>query len=201
MDGNQTTVVPISTSAPSIRFLPERRSCRPNAWPCRCQLRACVRRGRTSRSLTGSRDPNDGVRGVSQAISGGRNLGNDRSLWYESRARNVLGGGILDATTAAGLVESSMTFSERHTVFGRGEVGGMPAHHLHAHEYSTSVFAIGKVQIGYVRHLRATRGLQPGIGGTVSISLVPPALAPRYSGRTAPSFGVFFSLQAARHQM
>jgi len=77
----------------------------------------------------------------------------------------------------------------------------MPAHHLHAHEYSTSVFAIGKVQIGYVRHLRATRGLQPGIGGTVSISLVPPALAPRYSGRTAPSFGIFFSFQAARHQM
>ncbi len=113
----------------------------------------------------------------------------------------VLGGGILDATTAAGLVESSVTFSERHTVFGRGEVGRMPAHHLHAHEYSTSVFAIGKAQIGYVRHLRATRGLQPGIGGTVAISFVPPALEPRYSGRTAPSFGIFFSLQAARHQM
>ena len=74
----------------------------------------------------------------------------------------VLGGGILDATTAAGLVESSVTFSDRHTVFGRGEVGGMPAHHLHAHEYSTSVFAIGKVQIGYVRHLRADEGFAAG---------------------------------------
>jgi len=113
----------------------------------------------------------------------------------------VLGGSILDATTAAGLVESSVTFSERHTVFGRAEAGRMPAHHLHAHEYATSVFAIGKVQMGYVRHLRATRGLQPGIGGTVSISVVPPALEPRYSGRIAPSFGIFFSLQAARHQM
>ena len=112
----------------------------------------------------------------------------------------VLSGGILDATTAAGLVESSVTFSERHTVFGRGEVAGMPAHHLHAHEYSTSVFAISKLQIGYVRHLRG-RSLQPGIGGTVSISLVPSALAQRYSGRTAPSFGVFFSLQPARHRM
>ncbi len=113
----------------------------------------------------------------------------------------VLGGGILDATTAAGLLESSVTFSERHTVFGRAEVGRMPAHHLHAHEYTTSVFGVGKAQIGYVRHLRPMTGLQPGIGGTLSISFVPSELEPRYSGRTAPSFGIFFSLQAARHQM
>ena len=77
----------------------------------------------------------------------------------------------------------------------------MPAHHLHAHEYSTSVFAIGKVQLGYVRHLRAMKGVQPGVGGTFSVSFLPPALAPRYSGRTAPGFAVFFSLHAARHQM
>jgi hypothetical protein len=45
------------------------------------------------------------------------------------------------------------------------------------------------------------RGVQPGLGGTAALSFLPPALAPRYSGRIAPSFGVFFSLQAARHQM
>ena len=118
-----------------------------------------------------------------------------------NRAREVVSGGILDATTAAGLVESSVTFSQWHTVFGRAEVGGMPAHHLHAHEYSMSVFAIGKLQLGYVRNLRVTKGLQPGIGGTIAISLVPPALAPRYSGRSAPSFGLLFRLQAAKHQM
>ena len=103
--------------------------------------------------------------------------------------------------TVAGLVESSIKFTDRHTVFGRGEVGGMPAHHMHAHEYSTTIFAIGKGQIGYVRHLRPTKGLRPGIGGTVAIRVVPAALAPRYSGRTAPTFGVFVSLRAARHQM
>jgi hypothetical protein len=118
-----------------------------------------------------------------------------------NHARETVAGGILDATTAAGLVESSLTISERYTIFGRAEAGGMPAHHLHAHEYSTSVFSIGKVQVGYVRYLRPTKGVQPGIGGTVAISLVPAALAPRYSGRTAPSFGVFFSVQAARHRM
>jgi len=45
------------------------------------------------------------------------------------------------------------------------------------------------------------KGVQLGIGGTFSVSFRPQALAPRYSGRTAPSFGIFFSLQAARHQL
>lgn len=77
----------------------------------------------------------------------------------------------------------------------------MPAHHLHAHEYSRSVLAVGKLQVGYVRHWRATKGLVPGIGGTVSLSLLPPALAPRYGGRVAPGFGVFLGLRPARHAM
>ena len=118
-----------------------------------------------------------------------------------NHARATVSGGILDATTVASLLESRITFSDRHTLFARGEVGGMPAHHLHAHEISTSIVPIGKVQLGYVRHLRAMKGVQPGLGGTAALSFLPPALAPRYSGRTAPSFGVFFSLQAARHQM
>ena len=119
-----------------------------------------------------------------------------------NRARELVPGDVLDATTAAALLESSLTLSDRHTVFGRGEIGGMPAHHLHAHEYSMSVFAIGKAQLGYVRHLRDMKGVQPGIGATVSLSFPPPALASRYYyGRTAPSFGVFFTVRASRHAM
>jgi hypothetical protein len=118
-----------------------------------------------------------------------------------NRARDAVSGNTLDATTAAALLESSVTFSNRHTVFGRGELTGMPAHHLHAFEYLTSVFTIGKVQLGYVRHLAATRGVVPGIGGSVAVSLLPPQLAPRYSGRIAPGCSLFLSLQAARHQM
>ena len=118
-----------------------------------------------------------------------------------NHARERVPGGILDATSQAALLESSVTIAGRHTLFGRGEVGGMPAHHLHAHEYSTSVFAVGKAQVGYVRHLGATKGLVPGVGGTVALSFLSPELAPRYSGRIAPTFAAFFSLQAARHQM
>ncbi len=118
-----------------------------------------------------------------------------------NHAREMLSEGILEATTVAALVESSATWSNRHTMFGRAEVGGMPAHHLHAHEYFGSVFTVGKLQFGYVRHLRAIRGVQPGVGATVSASLLPSKLAPDYSGQVAPGFGVFFSLHAARHAM
>jgi hypothetical protein len=124
------------------------------------------------------------------------------TLAYGSNhARETVAGGLLDATTVGALAETSLSFSGRHSVFGRGEVGGMPAHHLHAHEYATSVFAIGKVQLGYVRHLKVRRGAVPGIGGTFALSFLPSTLAPRYSGRTAPSLGIFFSLRAASHKM
>ena len=118
-----------------------------------------------------------------------------------NHARERVSGDVLDAVSHGALLESSVTISGRHTLFARGEVGGMPAHHLHALEYATSVFAVGKVQVGYVRHLSARRGLVPEIGGLAAVSFLPPELTPRYSGRTARSFGVFFSLQAARHQM
>ena len=77
----------------------------------------------------------------------------------------------------------------------------MPAHHLHAHEFGTAVFAVGKMQVGYVQHLPTSMGVRPGIGGFVSLSVVPPQLAPRYSGGIAPGFGVFLNLQPARHGM
>jgi hypothetical protein len=118
-----------------------------------------------------------------------------------NHARQTVAGGVLNATTAAALLESSLTLADRHTFFGRAELADMPAHHLHAHEYSTSVFATGKLQVGYVRSMATWRGLVPGIGGTAAVSLLSPELAPRYSGQIAPSFGVFVSLRAAKHQM
>ncbi|MEQ1870917.1 MAG: hypothetical protein ABL961_12940 [Vicinamibacterales bacterium] len=130
-----------------------------------------------------------------------------RGIWATTvaygvnHAREVVAGTILNTTTSAALLETSVTVSDRHTVFSRGEVGAMPAHHLHAHEYSRSVVAIGKLQVGYVRHWGAAKGLVPGIGGTFSLSLLPPALAPRYAGRVAPGLGVFLTLRPARHAM
>lgn len=102
-----------------------------------------------------------------------------------THARKAVSRGILDATSVGALLESSLTVADRNTVFGRAEVGRIPAQHVHAHEYSLSLFAVGRVQMGYVRHLPVAKGLVPGIGSSVSLSVLSTALAPRYFGRVA----------------
>ncbi len=48
-----------------------------------------------------------------------------------THAREAVSGGILDATSVGALLESSLTVADRHAVFGRAEMGRLPAHHLH----------------------------------------------------------------------
>jgi hypothetical protein len=120
--------------------------------------------------------------------------------WGMNSHVEVVPGDRLDLTTHALLLESTYSRS-RHSIFGRFEVVGKPAHDLHAHEFITRVFTVGKLQAGYELTLPAWRGLVPGIGGTVSASLVPQELAVRYEGRVAPGFGVFVSLRPSRHFM
>jgi hypothetical protein len=104
-------------------------------------------------------------------------------------------------TTHAVLLESTLTLAERHTWYGRAEVVGKPAHDLHAHEFGAQVFTVAKAEAGYVRHFRAWRQIRPSVGGFTSVSLVPQALAPRYSGRIAPGFGAFLELSPKWHSM
>jgi hypothetical protein len=102
------------------------------------------------------------------------------------------------AATAALLIESSLALGGSHTLFGRLEVVGKPAHDLHVHE-SNGVFTVGKLQLGYTRHFASRRGLQTGVGGTVSGGVVPVALIARYGGRVIPGFGVFLAIRPAAH--
>ncbi len=101
-------------------------------------------------------------------------------------------------TTGALLLEATASATGTNTWFGRVEIVGKPAHDLHVHEAS-GVFTVGKLQLGYSRAVRSGRGLEAGIGGSVSASLVPPAMANRYGGRIAPGFGVFLTLRPASH--
>lgn len=113
----------------------------------------------------------------------------------------VLPAEVVHLVTHAALLESSLTLRERHTWFGRFEVVGKPAHDLHAHEYTSRIFGVAKLEAGYVRHFKAWHALVPGIGGVVSANFLPPELAPRYSGRVAPGFGVFVTVRPMRHMM
>ena len=116
-------------------------------------------------------------------------------------AREFIPDGSFATMTQAFLVESAVTVRDRHTWFGRAEVVEKPAEELHAHEYPTSIFTVGKLEGGYMRQLRPWKGLLPGIGGVISFSVVPPELASRYDGRVAPGFGLFFNVRPGRHPM
>ena len=116
-------------------------------------------------------------------------------------SRELIPGALVDLVTHAGLLESNLSLNDRHTLFGRLEVVGKAGHDLHVHEAPVAVFGVGKVQAGYVRCFKAWKGMVPGIGGTASVSIVPEVLAPRYSGRLAPGFGVFVTVRSARHAL
>jgi hypothetical protein len=118
-----------------------------------------------------------------------------------TEGRELASGIPLYTRSGAALVETSMTMADRHTLFGRAEVAQIPGHHLHAHEYAGVNLTVGKVEAGYVRQFSIAKGLVPGIGGTAGVSLLPPELAPRYSGSVASSFSVFFVLRPIRHAM
>ncbi len=176
-------------------------SCRANAWRCSCQRRACARRGVTSRFR--NRIPPPAPRHLpfitcrlEPTVSGQRPWPSGRitpaqpcpaEYWMpppRQRSSRAALHSQIDIRCSAG-----------------GKWEECPRTTCTRTSTSTSVFAIGKVQLGYVQQLSVMKGMRPGIGGTVSVSFLPVELAPRYSGRTAPSIGVFFSLQAARHQM
>ena len=76
-----------------------------------------------------------------------------------------------------------------------------PAHDLHAHEYATSVFTVGKLQGGYVHYFAPRKGLVSGVGGSVSAGLVPRELTHGYYRRVEPGFSLFFTVRPARHVM
>ena len=107
--------------------------------------------------------------------------------------------GVVDLVTHAVLLETNLSLRDRHSWFGRIEVVGKPGHDLHVHEAEGTVFTVSKLQAGYVRYFGNWRGIVAGIGGTASASIVPRALADRYSGRVAPGFGVFLVVRPSRH--
>jgi len=111
----------------------------------------------------------------------------------------VIPGDEVDLVTHAVLAETSVTLRERHTGFGRIEIAGKPGHDLHIHEAPATIFTVAKLQAGYVRYFQSWKGIVPGLGGSVSLNIVPEYLATRYSGRVSPGFGLFVTVRPARH--
>jgi len=119
--------------------------------------------------------------------------------WGMNSGPVVIPTGGFDATTHALLLESSATFHDRDTWFGRGELVQKPAEDLHAHEYGAEIFGVAKIQGGYARQFNSWKGVTTAVGGSVSFSIVPPELASRYGGRVAPGVALFATVRSPRH--
>lgn len=98
------------------------------------------------------------------------------------------------------LLESTLTFDDRDSIFGRFEVVGKSAHDLDVTEPPES-FVVAKLQGGYTRYFKPRRGFQAGAGGAVSAGFVPATLAITYGGRVNGGFGVFLTLRPAAMRM
>jgi YHS domain-containing protein len=94
------------------------------------------------------------------------------------------------------LLETSVTWQERDTAFGRFEAVGKTAHDLAVAE-SDEAFTVAKLQGGYTRYLPAWNGLKPGIGVSVSAGFVPEGLKSAYGSSVNGGFGVFLTLRPA----
>jgi hypothetical protein len=98
------------------------------------------------------------------------------------------------------LIETNLTLQDRDSWFGRFETASKTAHDLAIAETEED-FTLAKLQGGYTRYLPAWKGLEPGIGASLSAGFVPEALTRTYGRRVNAGFGVFLTLRPAAMMM
>jgi len=106
--------------------------------------------------------------------------------------RNAESGG--EATNAA-LLETSVTIRDRDAWYGRFEWAEKSGHDLAVPEHG--IFNVAKLQGGYTRYLTMWKGLTPGIGGSLSMGIVPGSLQSVYGGRFNPGFSFYLAMRPA----
>jgi len=98
--------------------------------------------------------------------------------------------------TNALLLETNVTFNDRHAWFGRLEVAQKTPHDLDV-PATQERFTVSKLQGGYTRYFTAAREWKAGVGGAASASIVPSELSAAYGGRVHPGIAVFLTLRPA----
>ena len=119
----------------------------------------------------------------------------ENSLWATTIAwgRNAESG---HRAANAFLAESTVTFRQRDTLFGRFELTAKSAHDLVVPQPPES-FTVAKLQAGYTRYVRARSAFQPGVGAALSLGIVPDTLAATYGRQVNPGVAIFFTLRPA----
>jgi hypothetical protein len=103
-----------------------------------------------------------------------------------------------DGATHALFGESSLTFRNRDSLYGRAEWSQKSDHDLVVPV--AGVFDAVKLQGGYTRYLPAWNGLTPGVGAAISAGIVPAALSPEYGGRANPGVAVYVTVRPGAHE-
>jgi hypothetical protein len=92
------------------------------------------------------------------------------------------------------LAETNITRHDRDSWFARVDAGGKAAHDLDLHE-SDARFTVAKMQAGYVRYAAVASSIKAGVGGFISLSVVPSGLESVYGSRATAGFGVFLTFR------
>ncbi|HET6361385.1 MAG TPA: hypothetical protein VFH11_04950 [Gemmatimonadota bacterium] len=120
----------------------------------------------------------------------------EEGLWSSTVAwgRNREG----SEATQAFLGETNLNLAERDLFYGRLEVAEKVGGDLVLPEdLEEESFMVGKLGLGYVRHLRPLAGLVPGFGAGVTIARVPDDLEPFYGSTSPVGLQLFFRLRPA----
>jgi hypothetical protein len=104
------------------------------------------------------------------------------------------------ASTNALLMETSLAYRERDTVFGRFEWASKPAEDLDIHNLA-AVYDVAKLQVGYTAYFPGWRRVTPGFGGSLSLGFVPQTIVGIYGRRANPGVALFVTLRPAAHHM
>jgi hypothetical protein len=136
------------------------------------------------------------VRRMTASATYHRLLGSER-VWASTVAwgRNTE----LSESTNAVLVESSVD-DGNDAWFGRFEVAEKSSESLDIHGAAPTL-TVAKGQAGYTRYLGAWKGMSGGIGGAVSLGVVPASAQSAYGRRANPGFSLFVTLRPNRHRM
>jgi hypothetical protein len=95
--------------------------------------------------------------------------------------------------TNAFLAETTLTFDERDTWFGRLELSSKSGHDLAIE--SCDLFTVAKLAGGYTRYFGAWQGFKPGLGAGLSAGIVPESLESAYGHRVNVGFAVFVTIR------
>jgi hypothetical protein len=126
------------------------------------------------------------------------------SATYHRRSRSAISAATVgwaqnrdswSGATGAWLAEGSLTIDDRDVWFGRFELSQKSGRDLGLDV--DDVVDVAKMQAGYTRFLGSWHGLKPGVGASVSGSILPDRLTPAYGGHFAAGVAVFITLRPA----